>query len=58
MFWYEDSKPTKTSTQDHSIYTSVSLKKPDSFYEPQLSQQNKIYTPATKSKTSVTLLTF
>ena len=29
-------KPTKTSKRDHSFYSTVSLKKRYSFYEPQL----------------------
>ena len=34
----------------------VSLKKPHSFYEPQLTQHYKKYTPATLSKTFSSLL--
>ena len=58
MFWCEVSKSAKTSTQVHSFYTSVSLKKPHSLYELQLSQHYKIYTLATQSKTSLTLQIF
>ena len=30
------SKPAKSTEKDHSFYNTVSLKKPHSFYEPQL----------------------
>ena len=30
------SKPTKTSEKDHLFHNTISLKKPHSFYEPQL----------------------
>ena len=45
------SKLTKTSKRVHSFYNTVSLKKPYSFYEPQLTQHYKIYTLATQLKT-------
>ena len=58
MFWCEVSKSAKTSTQVHSFYTSVLLKKPHSLYELQLSQDYKIYTLATQLKNSLTLQIF
>ena len=35
-FLAESLKANKTSKKDHSFYNTVSLKKPHSFYEPQL----------------------
>ena len=43
------------SQQDHSFYNTVFIKKPHSFYEPQLTQYCKKYTTATKRKTLLTL---
>ena len=52
IFLQKVSKPTKTSKKCHSFYNTVSLKKPHSFfYEPQLTQHYKKYTPATQLKT-------
>ena len=36
ILYQKVSDPTKTSKKDHSFYNTVSLKKPHSFYEPQL----------------------
>ena len=35
-FLVERLKANKTSKKDHSFYNTISLKKPHSFYEPQL----------------------
>ena len=50
IFWQNLSKATKTSKKDHSFYYTVSLKKPLSFYEPQLTQHYKKNTSATQPK--------
>ena len=43
-FLVESLKVNKTSKKDHSFYNTISLKKPHSFYEPQLTQHyEKIY---------------
>ena len=49
-FMVQSLKANKTSKKDHSNYNTASLKKPDSFYEPQLTQHYKKYTPATQPK--------
>ena len=49
------SKPTKTSKKDHLFYNTVSLIKPHSFYEPQLTLP---YDPTTQPKTFLTLQIF
>ena len=52
------SKPTKTSNKDYPFYNTVSLKKHQSFYKPQLTQHYRKYTPATQPKTLLTLQIF
>ena len=44
--------------KDHSFYSTVSLKKPHSFYKPQPTQRYKKYTPATQPKTLLNLQIF
>ena len=48
-------KSTKISKKDHSCHNTVLLKKPYLlFYEPQLTQHCKKYTPVTQQKTLLT----
>ena len=46
----------KANKRDRSVYNPVSLKKPHSFYEPQLIQHYKNYISATQPKTCFWLL--
>ena len=50
-FLLESLKANKNWQKNHSFYHTVSLKKLHSFYEPQLTQHYKKYTPATLPKT-------
>ena len=45
-FLHKVSNPTKTSEKNHFSYSTVSLKKPHSFYKSQLISTLKIYAPA------------
>ena len=54
-FLTESLKANKNSKLDRSFYNTVSLKKPHVFYETQLTQHYKKYTPATQPKTLLTL---
>ena len=49
------SKPTKASKKDHTFYNTVPLKKPHSFYEPQIASHWKQYPPAAPPKNFLTL---
>ena len=51
IIWLKVSKSTKTSKKDNSFYNTLSLEKPHSFYEPQLTRHCRKYTPAIQPKT-------
>ena len=55
-FLVESLKANKNYQKYHSFYNTVQLKKPHSFYEPQLTQHCKKYSPVTQVKTSFWLL--
>ena len=48
----------KANKNGHPFYNTILLKKPYSFYKPQLNQHCKKYIPATKPKTLLTLQIF
>ena len=50
IFLVENLKVNKNYQKNHSFYNSVSLKKPHSFYEPQLTHHYKKYTPTNQPK--------
>ena len=58
IFQQKVSNPTKLAKKDYSFYKIVSLNKPHSFDEPQLTQHCKKYNPATEPKTLLTLQIF
>ena len=51
IFWFSCLKVNKTSKKDNSFYNTLSLEKPHSFYEPQLTRHCRKYTPAIQPKT-------
>ena len=55
VFYQKLSKPTKTSEKDDSSHNTFSLKKPRSFYEPQITWHWNQYAPATQPETFLTL---
>ena len=58
IFSQKFSKPTKTCEKFYSFYNTVLLRKPHSFYEPQLTRHWKKYALATQPKTFLTLQIF
>ena len=57
-FSFRFSSKKSQNQQDHSFYNTVSLKKPHSFYEPQLTHHCKKYTPAAHPKNLIHVTIF
>ena len=49
-FLVESLKARKTSKKDHTLYKTISTKKPHSFHEPQLTQYYQKFTLTTQPK--------
>ena len=55
FFSRKSQTPAKSNGKDHSYYNTVSLKKPHSYYEAQLTWHWKQYAPAMQSKSFLIL---